>query len=317
VNPREFCEERGYPYTLALTYSFDPAFFDRVPLRALRTGGSDEILVLADAGEVDRAMAAVQGPLHHLGRRYLLAPVRMSGAFHPKITLRLGPTGAIVALGSGNLTHGAFGGLNREVAAAWRVGPGLEDEGGWIPDLLERAAAWTDSPLVDRTLGHIRDLPWLTDVPGGRIVFSGPQALGTQLQARWEGRRFDRLRFVTGSTDDSGEVLRWLHRTFGVEEAIGCITPNRCAWVPESVSDLPLALSLVPHVSQLAHAKAYHLSGPSGDVLLIGSANCSPSAWLSPPGRGGNVEAMLLYEDPTPNDLAILDTLLVYRFQSV
>jgi hypothetical protein len=309
VNPRSFCEEREYPFALGLTYSFDPAFFDRLPARALRTGGSREVLVLADGREVDRAVAAVRGPIHHLGRRYQLAPVRMAGAFHPKLLLRMGRQGGIVAVGSGNLTHGGWG-LNREVAAAWRVGPGLEDSGGWIPGLLDRCAAWAAAPLAEQTVDRMREVPWLADAPVGRLLFSGPRSLAAQIQDRWVGRRFTELRFVTGSTDRQGQVLRWLHRTFGVVRATGCVTPTRCDWQTSRLADLPLDLRLSAHPAPYAHAKAYHLAGPDGDVLLVGSANCSAAAWLNPPTTGGNVEMLLVYEDPTHEDLAVLDELL-------
>ena len=76
------------------------------------------------------------------------------------------------------------------------------------------------------------------------------------------------------------------------------------------LADIPLELSLVAHTDSYAHAKAYHLSGPEGDVLLVGSANCSPAAWLRPPAANGNVEMMLVYEDPGPEDLAFIDELL-------
>lgn len=309
MNPRFFCSAGQFPFTLALTYSFDPAFFDRVPIQALRSGGSEEVVVLADGHEVDRAIAGVRGPLANLGRRYLLAPVRMKGAFHPKIILRLGRDGGLVAVGSGNLTHGGWG-ANREVAAAWKVGPGLEDTGGWIRGLLARASSWANSPLAAQTVERMAGLPWLNDRPDGRLLLSGPQALATQLSARWAGRRFTELRFVTGSTDEDGETLRWLNRTFGVERAIGAVTPSRCAWRPHLLEDLPLDLRLAAHPSPMLHAKAYHLSGPNGDVLLMGSANCSRSAWLRPPGAGGNVEVLLVYENPTREELSVLDILL-------
>lgn len=309
MNPREFFEEPGYPLALALTYSFDPVFFDRLPLRALWSGGSHEILVMADRREVERALDRVKGSIHHLGRRYVLAPVSSEGAFHPKLLLRLGREGAIAALGSGNLTHGGWG-LNQEVATAWRVGPDLEDAGGWIPGLLEQALTWTKSPLAERTLGRIGELDWLESAPSRRVLFSGESTLGTQVRGLLEGRQFSRLRFVTGSTDESGALLHWFHEVFGIEEAVACITPRWSLWDPEKLAELPLAMSLVPQEAPLVHAKAYHLSGTDGDVLLVGSANCSPSAWLRSAEAGGNIEALLVYEDPEPGDLEFMDVLL-------
>ncbi|TKB80911.1 MAG: hypothetical protein E8D45_02250, partial [Nitrospira sp.] len=309
MKPRDFCLEPGYPLGLALTYSFDPIFFDRIVLRALWGGGTEGMLVLADSQEIERTLDRTHGPIHHLGRRYLLSPVRTSGSFHPKLWLRLGKEGGIVCLATGNLTHGGWG-LNRELAAAWRVGPHAEDRGGWIPDLLRRAVAWAGSPLAERVLSRMGEVEWLREEASDRLLFSGPTSLATQLRQRWAGRRFTHLRFVTGSTDTDGAVLRWLHETFGVEAAVGCITPQMCSFSPMRLAALPVSLYLIPHPVPIVHAKAYHLSGPDGDVLLVGSANCSASGWLRSPTDGGNVEAMLVYDPPGPGDLAALNELL-------
>lgn len=309
MNPREFCQEHEYPLTLALSYSFDPLFFDRVVLRALWGGGAEDVLVLADAGEVDRALARAHGPIHHLGRRYLLVPVRGPGRFHPKMILRLEKDSGIVAVGSGNLTHGGWG-LNGEIVAAWRIGPGLDDTGSWIPGLLERVDGWADSPLAARAVERMQDLAWLERGATGRLLVSGPTTLATQLEERWAGRRFTHLRFATGSMDTEGAVLRWLHEAFGLEDAVGCITPSRCALRPGRAKALPLDVEFVPYLAPIVHAKIYHLSGPDGEVLLMGSPNCSSAAWLRPPATGGNVEILLVYEAPAPDTLAVLDDLL-------
>ena len=312
MNPAALSREPGYPLALALTYSFDPVFFDRMVLPALWRGGTEEALVLADGGQVIRAFARIHGPIGHLGRRYLLSPVQTTGSFHPKLLLRFGKEGGLACLGSGNLTHGGWG-VNRELGAAWRFGPGLDDDGAWVRRLLEQSAIWAPTPLARRALeriGHLTWLPGLDSRSDRRVLLSGPGSLGTQLAQRWSGRRFDRVRFVTGSTDDGGEVLGWLHRTFGVEQAVGAVTPSRCALNPMELRKLPVDLKLVAHQEGLLHAKAYHLSGPDGDVLLMGSANLSPSAWLRSPALGGNVEAVLVYETPTKDDLGALDELL-------
>lgn len=312
MNPAVVCREPGYPVALAFTYSFDPVFFDRMVLPSLWRGGTEEALVLADGGEVTRAFARIHGPIGHLGRRYLLSPVQTAGSFHPKLLLRFGKEGGLACLGSGNLTHGGWG-VNCELGAAWRFGPGLDDDGAWARQLLEQSANWAPTPLARRALERIENLTWLPGIDArsdGRVLLSGQASLGTQLARRWAGRRFDRVRFVTGSTDETGEVLGWLHRTFGVEEAVGAVTPSRCALNPAKLGEQPVNLRLIPYQEGILHAKAYHLSGPDGDALLVGSANLSPSAWLRPPGSGGNVEAVLVYENPTSDDLGALDELL-------
>jgi hypothetical protein len=119
MNPRTFCRERGYPSAIALTYSFDPLFFERVVLPDLWHGGTGEVVVVADQGQVEEAIIRCAGQVQHLGRRYRLTHGR-AARFHPKLIVRIGPQGALVLMGSGNLTHGGWGG-NDELAILWKV----------------------------------------------------------------------------------------------------------------------------------------------------------------------------------------------------
>ena len=111
MNPRDFAREPGYDLTIALTYSFDPVFFENVVLHDLRVGGSGTIVIVGDPHEVDAAISNAQTALEYLGRRYMLSPATHShGAFHPKLMLRLGREDGQVLVGSGHVTSGGWGG---------------------------------------------------------------------------------------------------------------------------------------------------------------------------------------------------------------
>jgi hypothetical protein len=164
--------------------------------------------------------------------------------------------------------------------------------------------------LADMVLSRARELAWLpAGSTDGRLVFSGARTLAAELEARWRGRRFNELRFVTGSTDRDGAMLRWLADTFGLRKAVGAVTPERCSFDVKRLAKLPLDVQLTSVEPPYTHAKAYHLTGPDGDVLLIGSPNCSRSAWLLPSDRGGNIESLLVYERPNRQTLVALDSL--------
>jgi hypothetical protein len=100
MNPREFCRERDYPTAILLTYAFEPLFFERVALRELWSGGTGDVLVLADARQIEAAKERREGQLYYLGRRYQLIPALVSGSFHPKLILRLGQEGGLIWLAS-------------------------------------------------------------------------------------------------------------------------------------------------------------------------------------------------------------------------
>jgi hypothetical protein len=302
---REFCREGDYPIAVFLTYSFDPLFFERIPLADLRAGGSRRIVVAADAGQVAEAMRRCIGQTVHLGRRYLLAETVQINTFHPKLIARLSRNGGRVWLGSGNLTYTGWGG-NHELGTSWPIGPGEADPGGWLDDVLTAVGAMVRSTSFADQLRAIRaEAPWLTarsDKPTPAPVLFGMPArsLAPQLAQRWQGRRFDHARICTGSTDTDGAFLDWARRTFGITQATICLTPAQASFDPARLSRLPLDIRIVEApAKKTMHAKFYWFHGDQGPAAVVGSANCSAAAWL-----GSNVELIVPYDHPDESAFA-------------
>jgi hypothetical protein len=319
MNPREFCRERGFNIAVLLTYSFDPFFFERVILRDLQVGEGDEILVVADARQIHETSKHWDGQLRNLGRRYQLAPSVTPGSFHPKVMIRLGPAGGLVWLGSGNLTAGGWGG-NRELGAAWAVGPGQSDDGAWLSSFLERVASWCPGGLRHNVILRALEVPWLQEArtgtdeaPGPILTGYGDTTLASQLRSRWAGRRFDEVRIITGSTDESGAFLRWLREQFGIERSHIILDQNRASFIQDRIDSLPVETRVMNLPGrQPTHAKFYWFTGPDGQAAVMGSANCSAAAWLLAPEDGGNIEAVTIYDEAAPaafeRILAIFDS---------
>jgi hypothetical protein len=304
MNPREFCRERGLNTAVLLTYSFDPFFFERVILKDLRAGEANDILVVADARQINESSGRWDGQLRGLGRRYQLAPSVTPGSFHPKVMLRLGPEGGAVWVGSGNLTSGGWG-ANREICCAWAVGPEQDDKGAWVAPFLERVASWCRSGLRHDVLQRALETPWLHEaragaVEGATLILTGHGAdsLAAQLKRRWTGRRFDEVRIFTGSTDENGAFLRWLHDNFGVKRARVVLDQNRASFIEDRISGLPVETSVM-HLpgKRPTHAKFYWFEGPDDAAAVMGSANCSAAAWILSPAEGGNIEAVSVYDE--------------------
>ena len=119
MNPREFCRETGYTSAVALTYSFNPTFFEKLVLPDLWYGGTGAIVIVADQRQLEDGLEHSGGQLRYLGSGYHLTAGNRA-AFHPKLLLRIGPSGAYLSLGSGNITHGGWG-ANQELAIAWKL----------------------------------------------------------------------------------------------------------------------------------------------------------------------------------------------------
>src|SRR6267142_2581050 len=317
MNPREFCREKGLNSTILLTYNFDPIFFERVVLRELWAGETGDTLVIADRNQIAQSSERWGGQLRELGRRYQLSAARTSGAFHPKLILRVGQQGAAVWLGSGNVTAGGWG-VNRELAAGWTLGPNSSDQGEWLLPLLQRIAEWGPETSQHNVIRRMLETPWIERL-GGVSASEGDKAILTsygdlslagQLLNRWGGRRFDQVLIYTGSSDENGAFLKWLHDNFGIGQSVVVASEGNISFLQRKIDGLPMQTAVKRLVGCAPiHAKFYWLTGRDGSAAIVGSANCSAAAWLNSPVRGGNVEAVAIYDQPLASEFGpILQT---------
>ncbi len=302
MNPRLFCREQQYEITLGMTFSFDPLFFERVILRDLWAGGSGEILIIGDSGRIDEIMPGAIGQVRYLGRQYQLDIPRINCRQHAKLLLRAGAEGALVWIGSGNLTFGGWGG-NRELSSAWIVNKEDSPAKSVLYNLLKSISDITGQSGKE-VIEHILDLSWMSKAESqgfdDKTVFlSIPQkSLASQLAERWSGRRFNSIKICTGSTDIKGEFISWAAKQFGVSEATIALDPHLSDFYPEQLEKLPVDIKIQPIASSpMPHAKFFWFEGPDGCAATFGSANCSAAAWLLAPDRGGNIELNVVYDN--------------------
>ena len=316
MNPRDFAREPGYDLTIALTYSFDPIFFENIVLHDLRVGGSGSVVIVGDPHEVDSAMSDLQRSLEYLGRRYMLSPATHSnGAFHPKLMLRLGREDGQVLVGSGNITSGGWGG-NRELGTYWKIGPTHDDQGHWLIPLLASIETWCSGEREREVITRAKLIPWVENLISAEpnelspVLFSQTgSTLAQQLAARWNGRRFNKLFVATGSSDDKGAMLRWAHVTFGVTQVVVAGTPSALSFEPKRLELLPCEVRFKAIEEGFLHAKFYWFEGADGPAAVFGSANCSAAAWLLNPANGGNIETVVCFDKPDKADFNELLTL--------
>jgi hypothetical protein len=301
ISTREFCREPGYPISIFLTYSFDPLFFERIPRDDLRLGGTRRIIIVADGGEATDAVRRAMGQIFYLGREYLLAETKAANTFHPKMIVRLSPTGGRVWIGSGNLNFTGWG-ANQEMATAWSVGPGMEDSGAWLGDMLDAVGTMTRSAAFSAQLEAVRtSVKWLDNSPAqpamSPVLLGMPtRPLAPQLVERWKGRTFNVLKVYTGSTDVEGAFLLWAHKTFGIKKVVICLSPAFASFDAAKLSKLPFEVKFVrADPKRLMHAKFYWFASAGENAAVMGSANCSAAAWLAN-HDAGNVELVVPYD---------------------
>jgi hypothetical protein len=322
MNLRDFCRIPDFALVLLTTYSLDPLFFERVVLNDLIAGGATRIFVLADADQATEQVAKAQGQLISLGRRYRLIPVRMSGAFHPKVCIRIGRDQAVVTCGSHNLTRSGWLGRslsdqtggNRESTVTWRVFSGTPRARELYENLMQLTTVVELTGDRDEVAAQIA-ATWLRAEQNNAASNSDPawfvvgaaRSLTSVLEQRWRGRKFKSLRMVSGSTDQQGAMIRWAANTFGIVEAVVEIDKSFCSFDPSALPDLTVDLKLKFYDGHpRTHLKAAVFESESGCAAVVGSPNCSGSAWLRTSAEGGNVESVVIYDTCRHEDFAQL-----------
>ena len=303
----------GYETSLITTFNAYLPFYEDVVLRRLVNAGVRHNVLLMDAQQY--AISAATNPPRLAGRQYSLMPVRVSGAFHPKLIFLAGKNKGLVVVGSHNMTLAGFG-FNREVTNFVRI-EGVGDAKGialaqqvwaeidyWlahfaqdVPEQIKEMARRVRdfAPWLNAEAEPDDDLILLAGRPGTRSLWSQFTDLvdGEQARVSLAGAFFDNeLRFL----DRVQEDLRPASVTVAVDPAtvqmpaharsfsgISLVRGDRLGVEEDKEAARPRYL----------HAKGIFIEQADGSALFAsGSANPSRPAWLASESEG-NVELVL------------------------
>lgn len=308
----EQLSEPGFSSSVIATYACYFPFWEDVVLRRLMAAGCTHNVLMVDSKMCAEAFASEELRPHRAGRDYTLIPVRVGGAFHPKMFLRLGKSKGSLFVGSHNLTLAGFG-LNDEVTNAFRVeGSAIRNGGGPLREAFEYLARFVPMGLpdvVEAYQGLKLGVPWL-DGPLGvgdpdrtlLTSWSGGPDLWSQVASFIPGRVS--TAFVCGPFFDPKlalvqrlqQDLRLRELVIGIDPASVQIDPREAAllsgvrWV--NVAGVPAIRHRRAGSSHYLHAKLFWLAGESGELLIAGSANPSVAAFLAP-ASARNAEAIV------------------------
>ncbi|GAA0276332.1 hypothetical protein [Cryptosporangium japonicum] len=287
---------------LFCTFNADLGFFERTVLGVTQSTGA-RVTVVGDAG----ISAPDPRAARNAGTRYVhgLAATPSGSAFHPKVTVLVGPERALVAVGSGNLSLGGWH-LNAEtwtVASADREHyPALVgDVVRWLQSLSGVCAISPEaSASINRT---VRGLEALTK--NGASVETGHRLLHTSAAAildQLPTGPVSELRLHAPFLDRDASAIDALIRRFRPDAVQLLVRPGETVMQPDSVrrvtQDLGVALTVLEDQGvRYRHGKLVEAVRPDGTLwTLTGSPNLSRSALLRSVGEGGNVEVGVIRE---------------------
>jgi hypothetical protein len=299
--------EGGFYSAFMTTYAFGAQAFEDVPFPKLRAAGCRNIVVLADRQMTNQSFAEY-GPPRFAGSSYHLIKVDAPGAFHPKITMMVGPKKGRLMIGSANLTALGLGG-NKELVANIIYNPDVPDharhfaaainyirryvpvDDTWFVTALQRAmrrAPWLrnaiEAPPTEN--GADDDIAILLDRPDMTILDQIVRQIGSD--------PIERLIVVSPYWDTKLEGLARLRSALGAPPT-DLLIESTTTGFPKSELDRFSGIGIFdvdPSASnRFVHAKLLVAQGRSWDHVVSGSMNCTFPALMGPSVPRGNAEA--------------------------
>jgi len=308
----EHAIEPGFRASVISTYNCYFPFYEEVVLRRMVASGCTHNVLMVDATRCAEAFASEELRPRRAGRDYTLIPVRVGGAFHPKILLRVGKSKGALFVGSHNLTLSGFG-LNDEITNAFRVGgASIRNGAGPLRQAFDYLAGFVPSglpDLVEAFAGLKLGVPWMSGPVGvddedRRVLFhsKSSEELWSQITPILPSKVA--TAFVCGPFFDP--KLAFLRRVLtdvkprelvvGIDPASVDIDPAEAARLPGVRFVNVAGVAKVPQRREgsrpYLHAKLLWFSGTDGQLLISGSANPSVAAFLAVPSAR-NAEAVV------------------------
>ena len=114
-------DKRKYHSCIITCFSFDFIFFEQRVLPKLRQAGIININIYVDAHQFEKQIKSFVGSdMLDFKAGYSITPIKMTGAFHPKVLVAIGKTKGFLAIGSGNLTSSGLS-SNEEIWGGFHI----------------------------------------------------------------------------------------------------------------------------------------------------------------------------------------------------
>lgn len=307
----------GWHSSIITTYSVDPAFYDNYVERRLRANGVKNNILMADERMLKVALNGLPESFIGAGVRYAVVPVGVTGAFHPKIHLRIGDNKARLVIGSANVTAAGWG-KNLEVVTrldwSWRERDTPDNAA--LGQLVAKAYSYL-SRWLDKTPGEAlrykkqmieRQAQWLREIAVSKTPVTLSDGSAADLLCESGGdtpsmlkqfsdlmkqEKVRRLVVVSPYWDTDLRGLRDLRTALGNPPTVVALNPVKNAFPVGALGrreTLKFAAIDEATSAKFVHAKIFIAETAKVDHVLFGSANCSDDAIGYLGGRSRNAE---------------------------
>lgn len=295
---------KSYDYKIALfsSFNFEIGYFERAILNKLFDNGIRKVSLFIDSQEFEIALMNLDRSSLNigLGKRYIVSPVDINGAFHPKMVLLLGEKKAKLIVASANIKTSGYEKNNEifNITEYTNKSPEYQDI---IVDAiryfmsLDSISYGLDSSLINECADFFY---YSKSRRNGERYFIGniDKPIIDQLKPIMVDE-VKEIRIAVPYFDNKASAIDALSSLFS-EAKIKLYIQQGKSTFPEEYKakyNMDLFDSFDDNGSAaFYHGKVFLFKTESKDYIMYGSANCTMSALLKTYKNGGNVECDLM-----------------------
>ncbi len=309
-------KSKGYDIALFTTFNFEIAFFERFIKNALFSNRIKKISVFVDSQELNKSINK-EKDVHNIGHHYVVNPIEIQGAFHPKIVLLLGKKKARVFVSSCNLTTSGYT-INNEAYYSYDIDEnntqnvnlilGAIDFFAQLNDMSFHADDFLFKDIL--ALRHIYE-QYSSGETGPELIHNINMPILNALETRLEA--VEHIDIAVPYYDNACLGLAGLSNLYP-SSSITIYLQNNKARIPitkaeaiEKVTAFPFSGFGDRKNNYFYHGKVFRFSNSLGAVLMFGSANCTASALEKTYANGGNIEAVVLQRTTNEESIEFFD----------
>jgi hypothetical protein len=305
----EIANGTGYDIALMTTFNFEISFFERAVLNRLYAKEIKKISVFVDSKELTSALQELDS-LHtgsHMGRKYMVNPVRMNSSFHPKVILLLGENKARLIVGSANIKTSGYA-TNNEIFNFIDYNPEHPEYLDVIVGAIDffhemnQASYQLDNVIMKETKSYI----YYHRAPRNGEVYLLQNMTSSILDQVVE--------IISGEVESVSVAVPYYDKELIALQEIKKNYPNAdvILYIQNERSTFPVEYNKEKQVtdqikifnkfmdnstrsgSNFYHGKVFLFKTKDKSYILYGSANCTRAALTNAYSGGGNIECDLL-----------------------
>lgn len=319
---------KGYQMAVFTSFNFEVEFFERAILGRLMDGGARKISLFIDRGEFEKALDCMSGRMPNLGlgSKYVVSPVDLNGAFHPKMVLLLGEKKARLIVASANITTTGYK-RNHEVfnvieysESDTRYQDVIVEAISYILQ-IDKASYGLDSQMIK----ELTRFPYYSKAtPNDERHFLGnSDAPMIDQMIRLLPTSVDEIRIAVPYYDENLDALNRLVSTFPGADVTLFIQQGKSTF-PQGKEN-PFSIKIFDRFDDISsdysrnfyHGKVFLFKTAEKDYIAYGSANCTGSALLRTSREGGNIECDFMDEGECGEFDAFFDRLHIIEGESL